>query len=75
MNLIDGYVAGYPLLIVGILQVIVVPWIYGTDRLIDDIELMIGKKPKWFWMMWKISWKFICPAVLIVKICFLLYCF
>lgn len=29
LSLIDEYIAGYPLLIVGILQVIVVPWVYG----------------------------------------------
>ncbi len=47
------------------LQVIVVPWIYGTEQFICDIEAMIGKKPRWFWKMWTISWKFICPIVLI----------
>lgn len=40
----------------------------GTDRLIDDIESMIGPKPKWFWKIWTISWKFISPIVLIVLI-------
>ena len=29
LNLIDTVIAGYPLLIVGLLQVIIVPWIYG----------------------------------------------
>ena len=57
MNLIDTVIAGYPLLLVGLLEVIVVPWIYGTDRFIRDIECMIGKKPKWFWNIWIYSWK------------------
>ena len=52
LNLVDTVVAGYPLLFVGLLQVIVVPWVYGTDRLINDIESMIGKKPRQFWWIW-----------------------
>lgn len=66
LNLIDYYISGYPTIVVGILQMIVVPWIYGADQLIYDLECMIGKKPKWMWMVWKIAWKFICPGVLIV---------
>lgn len=89
LSLLNEYTAGYPLLIVGLLEVIVVPWVYGnngktymtfilnfmnellnnyigTDRLIADIEAMIGKKPAWFWWIWKISWKFTCPIILFV---------
>jgi hypothetical protein len=29
---------------------------------------MIGKKPAWFWMIWKISWKFICPTAILLVI-------
>jgi len=65
LSLIDSYVAGYPLLVVGILQVIVVPWVYGVEQFILDIECMIGKKPRWFWMIWIVAWKFITPLVLI----------
>lgn len=43
-----------------------VPWIYGTDRLINDIEAMLGKKPDWLWKICIISWKYISPLVLIV---------
>ena len=68
LTLINEYTAGYPLLIIGVLELIVLPWIYGCDRLIFDIECMVGPKPKWFWMIWKIAWKFICPLVLIVRV-------
>jgi hypothetical protein len=30
LNLIDSFIAGYPLILVGLLEVIAVPWIYGT---------------------------------------------
>ncbi|CAF0839573.1 unnamed protein product [Brachionus calyciflorus] len=65
LNLIDTVIAGYPLLIVGLLQVIVVPWVYGTERFVNDIECMIGKKSKSFWLIWIISWRFITPLVLL----------
>jgi solute carrier family 6 amino acid transporter-like protein 5/7/9/14 len=68
LNLIDSVIAGYPLLIVGLLEVIVIPWIYGTDRLVIDMERMLGKKPKWLWKICVISWKFISPCVLILVI-------
>lgn len=67
LNMIDTYIAGYPLLIVGLCECLCICWIYGTERLVKDIECMIGEKPKWFWNTWIICWKFICPAVLIVK--------
>jgi SNF family Na+-dependent transporter len=67
LNLIDSYVAGYPLLLIGICQIVCVCWIYGTDRLIRDTECMIGKKPQWFWNIWIVCWKFVCPAVLLVN--------
>ena len=76
LNLIDDAFAGYPLLVVGILQVIVVPWVYGVEKLIRDIECMIGQKPRWFWLIWKISWLFITPGVLVViKIFFIVIFF
>lgn len=68
LNLIDYSISGYPLLVLGLLQIIVVVWIYGADKFKNDIECMIGKKPDWFWKIWMICWKYICPIVLIVKL-------
>jgi SNF family Na+-dependent transporter len=67
LSLINEYTAGYPLLIVGLLEVIFVSWVYGCSRFIEDTEKMIGKKPKWFWNICSFSWKFTCPIVLCVS--------
>lgn len=67
LNLIDTYIAGYPLLIVGLLEVVVVGWIYGSAQFCEDIECMIGKRSKLFWNLWSSCWKYICPSVLIVS--------
>lgn len=39
----------------------------GAENLKRDIECMIGKKPDLFWKVWFISWKYVCPLVLIVN--------
>jgi SNF family Na+-dependent transporter len=64
LSIINEYSGGYPLISVGLLQVIVVPWVYGTDQLIKDIESMVGAKPKWFWWIFIVTWRFICPIML-----------
>lgn len=43
LNLIDTVIAGYPLLVVGLLQVIVVPWIYGDYKLWNEKKLRINR--------------------------------
>lgn len=68
LNLIDSKIGGTPLLMIGFCQVIAVPWVYGTTRFIRDIESMVGEKPKWFWIIFQISWKGITPVVLFILI-------
>ena len=58
---------GNPMLHIGFLQVIVVPWVYGTRNLIRDIEKMVGPKPKIFWIFFAICWMLICPLILAVS--------
>lgn len=65
LSLIDNKIGGNPLLMIGLCQVICVPWFYGTRNFIRDIESMVGKKPKWFWIIFQICWKVITPIVLI----------
>lgn len=64
LNLIDSKISGAPLLMIGLCEVIAIPWVYGTTKFINDIESMVGKKPKWFWVIFQISWKGISPIVL-----------
>ncbi|XP_070192957.1 sodium- and chloride-dependent taurine transporter-like [Littorina saxatilis] len=57
-----GYVNGFCLLLNAVLEVIVVGWVYGADRFLDDIEAMIGRRPSnW----WKVCWKFVVPICLV----------
>ena len=42
----------------------------GTDRMIQDLEAMLGPKPAWLWQICTVSWKFVSPLVLIVILSF-----
>ena len=76
VDLIDGYVGGWALLFSTLLELIalgtvygggVVAWYRGEDEyLIEDIEMMIGKKSKWFWIYWRVCWYIVSPLVMLV---------
>ena len=67
LNLIDHYSAGWGLLIMAVCEVIGVNWVYGGNRFIKDIEMMIGKKNWVFWLYWRACWFFITPLLLLVS--------
>ncbi|XP_021348007.1 sodium- and chloride-dependent GABA transporter 1-like [Mizuhopecten yessoensis] len=65
LNLVDYSVGGFPLLVVGIMELIAVAWIYGYDNFSDNIYTMLGKRPS---IYWKICWKYVSPGVIGVTI-------
>ncbi|KAG9478357.1 hypothetical protein GDO78_013387 [Eleutherodactylus coqui] len=64
VNLIDYFCGGWALLFVAVLELIGICWIYGVNRFIKDIEMMIGKKHWSFWLWWRSCWIFISPVLL-----------
>ncbi|XP_026704536.1 sodium- and chloride-dependent neutral and basic amino acid transporter B(0+) isoform X1 [Athene cunicularia] len=64
VNLIDHFCAGWGILIAAVLEIIGIIYIYGGNRFIEDIEMMIGKKSRLFWLWWRICWFFITPVLL-----------
>ncbi|XP_066570725.1 sodium- and chloride-dependent neutral and basic amino acid transporter B(0+) [Amia ocellicauda] len=65
VNLIDHFCAGWIILIAALLEFIGISYIYGVNRFIKDIEMMIGKKSALFWLWWRACWFFITPCLLI----------
>ncbi|KAM6143706.1 sodium- and chloride-dependent neutral and basic amino acid transporter B(0+) [Erethizon dorsatum] len=63
--LIDHFCAGWGILIAAILEIVGIIWIYGGNRFIKDIEMMIGAKKWIFWVWWRVCWFAITPALLI----------
>ena len=42
-------------------------WFRGEpERLIEDIEIMIGKRSKLWWFPWKVLWYIVTPILLVV---------
>ncbi|XP_073455239.1 sodium- and chloride-dependent neutral and basic amino acid transporter B(0+)-like isoform X2 [Aquarana catesbeiana] len=64
VNLIDSFCGGWALLFAAVLELVAVIWIYGGNRVILDIEMMIGKKHWIFWLWWRVCWYFVSPVLL-----------
>lgn len=58
-TVLDRYAAGYSILFAVFCEAIAVSWIYGIDRLRDDIREMIGFAPG---VYWRTCLKFFAPA-------------
>ncbi|XP_046377511.1 sodium- and chloride-dependent glycine transporter 1-like [Haliotis rufescens] len=67
LNLVDYSVGGFPLLVVGLIEIVALNWIYKFERFSEDIEMMLGKKPN---LYWQICWKFVSPIVIGATIIF-----
>ncbi|XP_026131622.1 sodium- and chloride-dependent neutral and basic amino acid transporter B(0+)-like [Carassius auratus] len=75
VNLIDTFCAGWILLVAGLLEVLGLSILYGGNRFIKDIEMMIGSKSTLFWLWWRACWFFITPVVLSIVLVWSLYTF
>ncbi|XP_012936077.1 sodium- and chloride-dependent betaine transporter [Aplysia californica] len=64
-QLVDWYFAAFAIVANGLFELIAVHWIYGSERFMDDIKLMIGYKPHYILV---IFWRFITPLVLLTVI-------
>ncbi|XP_055372359.1 sodium-dependent nutrient amino acid transporter 1-like isoform X2 [Condylostylus longicornis] len=62
LNLVDYFGASMICLVLGIMELIVLGWVYGVDRLCKDTEFMIGKNPG---LYWRICWGFLTPAIML----------
>ncbi|XP_029462577.1 sodium- and chloride-dependent neutral and basic amino acid transporter B(0+)-like isoform X2 [Rhinatrema bivittatum] len=66
VNLMDYFCGGWVILISAILEIIGICWMYGGNRFIEDIEMMLGKKSFMFWLYWRACWFYITPVFLII---------
>ena len=54
--------SGWLLLFVAIVEVVLVSWIYGVDKIFAHIEEMDIEIPTFMKWYWRICWKFITPG-------------
>ncbi|XP_072126472.1 sodium- and chloride-dependent neutral and basic amino acid transporter B(0+)-like [Mobula birostris] len=64
INLLDHFCGGWGILVAAVVELVGVSWIYGVNRFIKDIEMMIGEKSWIFWLWWRVCWFFISPCLL-----------
>ncbi|XP_046564508.1 sodium- and chloride-dependent glycine transporter 2-like [Haliotis rubra] len=62
-QLVDWYFVTIFLILVGLLECIILGWIYGVNRVSEDVEMMTGRPVPLFF---KVSWCFITPALLLI---------
>jgi solute carrier family 6 amino acid transporter-like protein 5/7/9/14 len=70
MNFLDFYGATFVALILAIIELITVSWIYGVDRLCDDIEFMLKRKTG---LYWRVCWKYITPFMMIAILAYFIW--
>ncbi|KAK7118823.1 hypothetical protein R3I94_022355 [Phoxinus phoxinus] len=58
----DDYSATLPLIIVVIFQTFSVAWVYGADRFLEDLKLMLNRPVP---VMYKYLWKYVCPVAML----------
>lgn len=65
LNLVDYSVGGFPLLVVGFLELVAINWIYGIRQFADNVTDMLGKEPGKYWV---ICWRYISPLVIAITV-------
>lgn len=64
LQLMDNYVSSWSVFLMAGLESVTIGWIYGGDRFISDIEMMIGVRGNAFHNFFKLFWKFLSPMTL-----------
>ncbi|CAG5131873.1 unnamed protein product, partial [Candidula unifasciata] len=67
LQIIDWYSATFSLMLISVVECVVISWIYGVQRFVKDIELMLGKQPC---IGWQIMWKYVTPTLVLFTWCF-----
>lgn len=70
LQLMDKYAANWSVLLIAITECILVAWIYGADRFLNDVQQMIGPRGRLWRFFWTWMWKVITPAALFFILCF-----
>ncbi|GAA30788.2 Sodium- and chloride-dependent glycine transporter 2, variant 2 [Clonorchis sinensis] len=62
-ELLDTYATAFSVVVIGFLESIVIGYLYGAQRLLDDIEWMIGPMRKATRYWWILLWCFFVPVL------------
>ncbi|KAK7793593.1 hypothetical protein R5R35_008887 [Gryllus longicercus] len=65
LQLVDKYAANWSVLLIAISECILISWVYGADRFLNDIQEMIGVRSNCWKFFWRWMWKVVTPAALL----------
>lgn len=60
----DKYAANYSVLIIAIIECILIAWVYGSERFLNDIQSMIGRRSRVWVTFWSCMWRYVTPVAL-----------
>lgn len=61
LTLMDNYSAGFSLLLVAMLEAIIVSYVYGINKFLRDMSIMLGYKMS---IYWKVCWMVLAPFII-----------
>lgn len=68
LQLMDKYAANWSVLLIASCECVLIAWVYGSERFLNDIQGMIGKQSKCWVFFWSWMWKLVTPATLLVSL-------
>ncbi|GIY22085.1 sodium- and chloride-dependent glycine transporter 1 [Caerostris darwini] len=69
LQLMDNYAASFSALLIGLIEVLVISWVYGIERFLLDIRVMLGKYP-YPYQYWRIIFRFVVPLLIMFILVF-----
>ncbi|XP_070185337.1 sodium- and chloride-dependent glycine transporter 1-like [Littorina saxatilis] len=67
LDLVDGALLGFPMLTVGLLELLVICILYGYNNFAEDIRCMVGRTP---FLYFRVCWQVVSPVLLVAVIIF-----
>jgi SNF family Na+-dependent transporter len=61
VEIFNTQAGGLSLLFLAFFESLAIGWIYGADRLLDNVETMIGYRPSRWWLL---CWKYFSPTII-----------
>ncbi|UYV75570.1 hypothetical protein LAZ67_13000637 [Cordylochernes scorpioides] len=69
LQLMDDYCASFSALIIGLVEVIVLGWVYGIERIMNDMKVMLHEYP-FPYHYWRLIWRFVVPLMILFILIF-----
>ncbi|ESN90551.1 hypothetical protein HELRODRAFT_108638 [Helobdella robusta] len=66
-SLVDSFTGGFPLLIIGLFELLTLMFVYGYKNFEEDMSMMMGDKPVMF-KFFRVTWCIISPFVILLSV-------